>query len=230
MKTESARILIADDERPIRRFLKTSLAVYGYEIEEAVDGQEAISKAASSHPDLLILDLSLPDMDGLAVIKKIREWSKLPIIILSVRESEKDKVDALDLGADDYLTKPFSVGELMARMRTALRHSEKAEMTDPILEIDALRLDIVRRVVALHDQEISLTPTEYELLKVLMQNAGKVLTHHQLLQKVWGSGYQEDAHLLRVNISNLRKKIEDDPANPTFIQTEFAVGYRFLRE
>ncbi len=230
MSTENARILVVDDERPLRRFLKTSLSVYGYEIEEAVDGQEAISKTASSHPDLLILDLSLPDMDGITVLKKIREWSKIPIIILSVRESEKDKVDALDSGADDYLTKPFSVGELMARIRTALRHSELSERTDSIFEIDTLRLDMVRRVVSLRGDEISLTPTEYELLKVLMQNAGKVLTHHQLLLKVWGSGYQEDAHLLRVNISNLRRKIEDDPANPTFIQTESAVGYRFLRE
>jgi len=224
----SARILVVDDERPIRRFLRTSLSVYGYEIEEAVDGLEGISKMAAVHPDLVILDLSLPDMDGLNVLKRIREWSAVPVIILSVRENEKDKVDALDAGADDYLTKPFGVGELMARIRAALRHADKAGEGGFVVEVAELRMDFVRRVVDLRGKEVALTPTEYELLKVLVQNAGKVLTHHHLMQKVWGTGYQEDAHLLRVNISNLRRKIEDDPAKPRYIQTESAVGYRFL--
>lgn len=224
----SARILVIDDERPIRRFLRTSLTVYGCEIDEAVDGREGITKTASLHPDLVILDLSLPDMDGQDVLKSLREWTNIPVIILSVRENEKDKVEALDAGADDYLTKPFGVGELMARIRAALRHAESTPESGSVMEMADLRIDFMRRVVELRGSEIQLTPTEYELLKVLVQNAGKVLTHHHLLQKVWGTGYQEDAHLLRVNISNLRRKIEDDPANPRYIQTESAVGYRFL--
>ena len=223
-----AHILVVDDERPIRRFLKTSLSVFGYEIDEASDGQEAISTAVSKHPDLIILDLSLPDMDGFQVLKKIREWSKVPIIILSVREGESDKITALDEGADDYLTKPFSVGELTARIRVALRHASLVEGEHPIFEVDGLELDVVKRVVKLRGIEISLTPTEYELLKIFLQNSGKVLTHHQLLHMVWGTGYEEDSHILRVNISNLRRKIETDPAKPHFITTESGVGYRFL--
>jgi two-component system, OmpR family, KDP operon response regulator KdpE len=223
-----AHILVVDDERPIRRFLKTSLLVFGYEIDEASDGQEAISTAVSKHPDLIILDLSLPDMDGFQVLKKIREWSKVPIIILSVREGESDKITALDEGADDYLTKPFSVGELTARIRVALRHASLVEGERPVFEVDGLELDVVKRIVKLRGIEISLTPTEYELLKIFLQNAGKVLTHHQLLHLVWGTGYEEDSHILRVNISNLRRKIETDPAKPHFITTESGVGYRFL--
>jgi two-component system, OmpR family, KDP operon response regulator KdpE len=223
-----AHILVVDDERPIRRFLKTSLSVFGYEIDEASDGQEAISTAVSKHPDLIILDLSLPDMDGFQVLKKIREWSKVPIIILSVREGESDKITALDEGADDYLTKPFSVGELTARIRVALRHASLVEGERPVFEVDGLELDVVKRIVKLRGIEISLTPTEYELLKIFLQNAGKVLTHHQLLHLVWGTGYEEDSHILRVNISNLRRKIETDPAKPHFITTESGVGYRFL--
>jgi two-component system, OmpR family, KDP operon response regulator KdpE len=228
MTETQAHILIVDDERPIRRFLKTSLSVFGYEIDEASDGQEAITIAASKHPDLIILDLSLPDKDGFQVLKKIREWSKVPIIILSVREGESDKITALDEGADDYLTKPFSVGELTARIRVALRHAALVEGERPIFEVDGLELDVVKRIVKLHGIEISLTPTEYELLKIFLQNAGKVLTHHQLLHLVWGTGYEEDSHILRVNISNLRRKIETDPAKPHFITTESGVGYRFL--
>jgi two-component system, OmpR family, KDP operon response regulator KdpE len=222
-----AHILVVDDERAIRRFLRTSLAVFGCEIEEAVDGREALQLTASHHPDLVILDLSLPDMDGVEVLQQIREWSKVPVIILSVRDGENDKIRALDAGADDYLTKPFSVGELTARIRVALRHAGPAEEANPVFSVLDLELDVLHRVVHLRGEEISLTPTEYELIKVMFQNAGKVLTHHQLIRLVWGTGYDEDAHILRVNISNLRRKIEPDPAKPVYILTESGVGYRF---
>jgi two-component system, OmpR family, KDP operon response regulator KdpE len=227
MSETKARILVVDDERAIRRFLRTSLAVFGYEIDEAVDGQEAINLAATHHPDLVILDLSLPDMDGVDVLKRIREWSTIPVIILTVRESENDKIVALDAGADDYLTKPFGVGELTARIRVALRHTATGDETQPVLKIQDLELDLVKRLVKLNGEEVSLTPTEYELIKIFFQNAGKVLTHHQLLHLVWGVGYEEEAHILRVNISNLRRKIETDPARPGYILTESGVGYRF---
>lgn len=222
-----AKILVVDDERPIRRFLRTSLSVFGCEIEEAVDGQEAITLMAAHHPDLVILDLSLPDMDGVEVLRRIREWSQVPIIILSVRDGESDKISALDAGADDYLTKPFSVGELTARIRVALRHANLTDEAQPVYNVNDLELDILNRIVKLHGEEISLTPTEYEILKVFFQHAGRVLTHHQLLHLVWGAGYEEDAHILRVNISNLRRKIENDPAKPGYILTESGVGYRF---
>lgn len=227
MKDLHPRILVVDDERAIRRFLRTSLAVFGCEIIEAVDGKEAVTQTATQHPDLVILDLSLPDMDGLEVIRKTREWSRVPIIILSVRDGEMDKINALDAGADDYLTKPFSVGELTARIRVALRHANVKEEEQPVFHIHELEMDVIKRVVTLRGQEISLTPTEYEILKVFFQNAGKVLTHHQLLHLVWGTGYGEEAHILRVNISNLRRKVESDPANPRYILTETGVGYRF---
>lgn len=222
-----ARILVVDDERPIRRFLRTSLSVFGCEIVEAAEGQEAVNLAASHHPDLVILDLSLPDMDGMEVLRRIREWSQVPVIILSVRDSEVDKIDALDAGADDYLTKPFSVGELTARIRAALRHAAPAADPLPLVRVQNLELDLVNRLVKLNGEDVSLTPNEYELLKVFVQHAGKVLTHRQLLHLVWGAGYENEAHLLRVNISNLRRKIESDPASPGFIQTESGVGYRF---
>jgi two-component system, OmpR family, KDP operon response regulator KdpE len=222
-----ARILVVDDERPIRRFLRTSLSVFGCEIVEAAEGQEAVNLAASHHPDLVILDLSLPDMDGMEVLRRIREWSQVPVIILSVRDGEVDKIDALDAGADDYLTKPFSVGELTARIRAALRHAAPASDPQPMVRVQNLEIDLVSRTVKLNGQEISLTPNEYELLKVFVQYAGKVLTHRQLLHLVWGAGYESEAHLLRVNVSNLRRKIESDPARPAFIQTESGVGYRF---
>ena len=221
-------VLVVDDERPIRRFLRASLSSHGFEVLEAENGQEAFATLTSRHPDLVILDLSLPDMDGIDILKRFREWSDTPVIILSVRDNEEEKIKALDAGADDYLTKPFSVGELSARIRSALRHSKKAGDLPPTFQVEDLKLDFVRRQLFLGSEEVSLTPTEYEILKYLIRNAGKVVTHHMLLREVWGIGYENDPHLVRVNISNLRHKIEKDPAQPRFILTESGVGYRFV--
>jgi two-component system KDP operon response regulator KdpE len=223
------RVLVVDDERAIRRYLHAALNAHGYIIYEAVSGQEALSAAAAEHPDLIILDLGLPDIDGVEVTRQIREWSQVPIIILSVREQERDKVAALDAGADDYLTKPFSTGELMARIRVALRRSTQTS-PEPVFKSGELVVNLSRRLVTIKGQEISLTPTEYDLLRVLIQHPGKVLTHRQLLQKVWGNAYETEAHLLRVNMSNLRRKIEPDPTRPRFIITEPGVGYRLRVE
>jgi two-component system KDP operon response regulator KdpE len=222
----SLRILVVDDERPIRRFLRTSLAVHGFEVIEAESGEEALQMAATQRPDLVILDLGLPDIDGIEVTRRLREWSQTPIIILSVRDQEKDKISALDAGADDYLTKPFGVGELTARIRAAMRHTAPVE-SEPIFQSEGLVVDLAHRQITLNGNEVSLTPTEYDLLRLLIQYAGKVLTHHQLLRQVWGAAYEDQAHLLRVNISNLRRKIEADPTQPAFILTEPGVGYRF---
>ena len=223
------RVLVVDDERAIRRYLHAALNAHGYIIYEAVNGQETLSAAVAERPDLIILDLGLPDIDGVEVTRQIREWSQIPIIILSVREQERDKVAALDAGADDYLTKPFSTGELMARIRVALRRSTQTG-TEPVFSSGELVVNLSRRLVTVKDQEISLTPTEYDLLRVLIQHPGKVLTHRQLLQKVWGNAYETEAHLLRVNMSNLRRKIEPDPTRPRFIITEPGVGYRLRVE
>ncbi len=225
MSEKGARVLIVDDERPIRRFLRASLIAHGFEIAEAVDGQEALASAGAFHPDVIILDLNLPDMDGIEVTRRLREWTQTPIIILSVREHEQDKIGALDAGADDYLTKPFSTGELLARLRVALRHSLKNEST-PVFRVGELEVDRERRLVTIAGREVSLTPTEYEILRLLVQHAGKVITHRQVLKHVWGQDYAEESHLLRVNISNLRHKIEPDPAQPFYILTESGVGYR----
>ena len=225
MTDSGAMILVVDDERPIRRYLHTALTAQGYQVSEAASGQEALSMAVSAQPDLIILDLGLPDLDGVEVTQTLRGWSQVPIIVLSVREGERDKIAALDAGADDYLTKPFGTGELLARLRVALRHA--AQPADaPVIQVDDLSIDMTRRLVTLRGQEISLTPIEYKLLSVLAQNAGKVLIHRQLLRQVWGMGYENETHLLRVNISNLRAKIEPDPARPHYIQTEPGVGYR----
>jgi len=223
------RVLVVDDERAIRRYLHAALNAHGYIIYEAVSGQEALSAAAAEHPDLIILDLGLPDIDGVEVTRQIREWSQVPIIILSVREQERDKVAALDAGADDYLTKPFSTGELMARIRVALRRSTETS-AEPVFTSGELVVNLPRRLVTIKGQEISLTPTEYDLLRTLVQNAGKVLTHRQLLLKAWGPGYESEPHLLRVNISNLRRKIEPDATRPRYIMTEPGVGYRLKME
>ncbi len=225
MSDPSLRVLVVDDEPPIRRFLRASLAAHGYTIFEAADGHEALSSVIAARPDLIILDLGLPDIDGIEVTRQLREWTSIPIIVLSVREAETDKIAALDAGADDYLTKPFSSGELLARMRTALRHGSQPS-SEPIFTSDDLAIDLSRRLVKVAGNEVQLTPTEYDLLRALVANAGKVLTHRQLLRQVWGPGYEDEMHMLRVNISNLRRKIEPDPARPHYIVTEPGVGYR----
>lgn len=223
------RVLVVDDERAIRRFLQVSLAAHGHTVFEATNGREALEAVVAHHPDLIILDLGLPDMDGLEVTRRLREWTKTPIIVLSVREHETDKIAALDAGADDYLTKPFGAGELMARLRVALRHAAPAGET-PIFRTGGLTVDLARRVVTVGGHEIQLTPTEYELLKLLVTHAGKVLTHHQILRQVWGMGYEDESHLLRVNISNLRRKLEANPTRPAYLLTEPGVCYRLRTE
>ena len=217
-------ILIVDDERSILRFLSASLSGQ-YEISEAATGEDAIHAVATEHPDLMILDLGLPDMDGVEVTRRVREWTDMPIIIVSVREQESEKVAALDAGADDYLTKPFGAGELLARIRVALRHSAPTE-SNAVFSSGDLAVDLARRLVSVGGQEVELTPNEYDILCALVQHAGKVLTHRQLLRTVWGSGYENETHILRVNVSNLRRKIERDPAKPEHIITEPGVGYR----
>jgi two-component system KDP operon response regulator KdpE len=223
--SEGARILVVDDEPAIRRYLHTILTAHEYTVLEAARGEEALAQAAAQRPDAIFLDLGLPDMDGVQVTRVLREWSHTPIIILSVRGSEADKIAALDAGADDYLTKPFGSGELLARLRAALRRAAKST-NEPIFQTGALKVDLAKRVVTIREKEIQLTPTEYDLLRALVQEAGKVLTHHQLLRAVWGVGYAEEMHMLRVNISNLRKKIEPDATRPRYIVTEPGVGYR----
>jgi two-component system KDP operon response regulator KdpE len=225
MSNSSPRVLVVDDEPPIRRFLRAALTAHGYEVFEAKNGQEALSAVTAQRPDLLILDLGLPDMEGLEVTRRLREWSKIPIIILSVREREADKVATLDAGADDYLTKPFGVGELLARMRVAMRRTVPAA-DEPAFTTGELKVDLASRMVTVAGQEVQLTPTEYDLLRALVTHAGKVMTHRQLLRQVWGVAYEQETHMLRVNISNLRRKIEADPTRPRYIRTEPGVGYR----
>lgn len=226
MKEDGLRILVVDDERAIRRFLRVSLTAHGYTVLEAANGSEALTITAEQRPDMIFLDLGLPDMDGIQVTQQLREWTDIPIIILSVRDRESDKILALDAGADDYLTKPFGMGELMARLRGVMRRSLQSASGEPVFTVGRLTVDLARRQVTIDGQEISLTPTEYDILKILVQDAGKVLTHQHIILKVWGGGYAEEAHLLRVNISNLRRKIEADPSRPELIITEPGVGYR----
>ena len=228
MVKPSYRILVVDDEPEIRKFLCASLRARQHEVWEADTGEKALSLLLNIHPDLVILDIGLPDITGIEVTKRLREWSQIPVIILSVRNREIDKIEALDAGADDYLTKPFGVGELMARIRTVLRRGNLIE-PETNLEVGDLFLDISRRQVRLAGKEIQLTPTEFDLLKVLMENHGRVMTHRQLIHRVWGTAYEDEGRLLRVNISNLRKKIEPDILRPTYILTEIGVGYR-MRE
>jgi len=225
MSEPGVRVLVVDDERPIRRFLQVSLSAHGCTVFEAATGQEALAAVATDRPDVVILDVGLPDIDGIEVTRQLREWTQIPIIILSVREHEADKIAALDAGADDYLTKPFGVGELLARLRVALRHATQPAGESTFATGDLI-VDLVRRVVTVGGHEIQLTPTEYDLLRVLVTNAGKVLTHRQLLRQVWGVGYEAETHLLRVNMSNLRRKIEPEPTRPAYVITEPGVGYR----
>jgi two-component system, OmpR family, KDP operon response regulator KdpE len=221
-----ATILIVDDEPPIRRFLRTSLAAQDYAVIEAANGAEALRAMASEEPDLVILDLGLPDMNGSEVIRAIRGTSPVPIIVLSVRNDERGKVEALDLGADDYVTKPFGMEELVARIRTALRHRLQEKGEPPVFVAGDLSVDLVRRIVKRGGTEVKLSPKEYDLLRLLVENAGKVLTHRYLLAQIWGPAHTEDAQYLRVFIRNLRHKLEADPARPALLLTEPGVGYR----
>ncbi len=230
MTDKGIRILVIDDERAIRRFLSAALHAHGCVIFEAETGGEGLASAAENRPDIIFLDLFLPDMDGIEVTRRLREWSDVPIIVLSVRDQEKDKIEALDAGADDYLTKPFGMGELMARMRVVLRRQQPGTATDQVFRVGGLKVDLARRQVWVADKEVSLTPTEYDILRYLVQNAGRVLTHQQIIRKVWGAAYASETHMLRVNISNLRHKLEPDPSRSQYIQTEPGVGYRLRDE
>ncbi len=221
--------LIIDDEAQIRRLLRVNLEASGYRVLEAATGQEGIVQAAQGRPEVIILDLGLPDMDGVTVLKRLREWSHVPVVVLSVREREEDKVAALDSGADDYVTKPFSTGELLARLRVAQRHTQPGpEMS--VFRAGELEVDLTARRVRLGGREVRLTATEYALLRLFIQHAGKVLTHRQILREVWGPNAVEQTHYLRVYVAHLREKLETDPARPRLIVTEAGVGYRFLAE
>ena len=222
---QKIKILVVDDEHAIRRFLRTALDAHGYEVHEATTGEDAILQTINVRPDLIILDLGLPGISGMEVTRRIREWSQTPIIILSVQNQDTDKIAALDAGADDYLTKPFSVGELTARLRVAMRHAHQEEQ-EPVFTSGKLRVDLTVRLVTCDEKEIQLTPTEYDLLVVLIRYAGRVLTHQQLLKEIRGAGYQTETHLLRVHMSNLRRKMEEDSSNPRYILTEPGVGSR----
>ncbi len=226
MSEPSPRVLIIEDEPEIRRFIRVSLAEHGFTPLEAVNAAEGLKLTAEASPDLLILDLGLPDMDGTEVARRVREWSSVPIIVLSVRDRESDKVQALDLGADDYLTKPFGVLELLARLRVALRKRSQTRETKPIFTAGKLRVDMSKRLVFVDDRQVHLTPIEYKLLLELVKNAGGLVTQQTLLRNIWGPGYAKEGHYLRVYMANLRKKLEDDPAQPRYLITEPGVGYR----
>ena len=228
MSKGGARILVVDDEIEIVRALERSLAAHGFEVFTAGSGEEALEAISLHRPDLILLDLGLPSMSGLEVIKRVRAQSNLPIIVLSVKDTEHDKVQALDLGADDYVSKPFGMNEVLARLRVALRHSAQVESgTEAIFTVGPLRVDFAQRLVQVDGQEVKLTPTEYDLLKALIKNSGKIMTRKLLLSQVWGTGYGAESHYLHVYVGQLRRKIEPDPAHPRFILTISGVGYRF---
>jgi len=228
MTSSQPLVLIVDDETPIRRFLRLSLAGEGYRVIEAATAAETLESIAGQHPDVVILDLGLPDRDGLDLTREVREWSAVPIVVLSAREKENDKVAALEAGADDYVTKPFGVGELIARVRVALRHAALAEAPqgESVFTAGDLKVDLARRQVFLGEREVRLTPIEYRLLAMLVKHAGKVLTHRQLLHEVWGPEYGDENHYVRVYVAQLRRKLEADPARPRYLRTEPGVGYR----
>lgn len=228
MSKSGARILVVDDEVEIVRALQRSLTAHGFEVFAAYSGEEALEAVAHYRPDVMVLDLGLPGMSGLEVAKAVRAQSNLPIIVLSVKDTERDKVQALDLGADDYVSKPFGINEVLARIRVALRHSAQVESgTQPVFTAGPLSVDFAQRQVLLDGKEVKLTPTEYDLLKALIKNRGKIMTRQMLLSQVWGTGYGAESHYLHVYVGQLRRKIEPDPANPRFILTISGVGYRF---
>ncbi len=224
------RVLVVDDEPQIRRALRTSLEAHGYAVETVGTGDEGVVVAAGQHPELILLDLGLPDMDGTEVIRRVRAFSDVPIIVLSVRESQTDKVAALDAGADDYVTKPFGMEELLARSRAALRRRGGEEPAVPVLTFDGLQVDLARRLVTCDGEPVHLTPTEYGLLEALVTNPGKLLTHQWLLRRVWGQGYGTETTYLRTYVRALRKKLGDDASSPELIVTEPGVGYRWVAE
>jgi two-component system KDP operon response regulator KdpE len=228
MSQDKGMILVIEDEPQMQRFLRIVLQGQGYSFIEAQTGQEGLVQAATRSPDIILLDLGLPDIDGLEVTRRLREWSDIPIIVLSAREQEQDKIKALDAGADDYLTKPFSAGELLARIRVAIRHKvmRQSATGEPVFILDNLRVDMSLRQVFLNEQEVHLTPIEYKLLTLLIQNAGKVVTHSQLLKEVWGPSYSKETQYLRVYMTQLRHKLESDPARPRFLINEPGIGYR----
>ena len=220
------RVLVVDDEPQIRRALAVNLKARGYDVDQAASGEEALHLAAARHPDVVLLDLGLPGIDGLEVIRGLRGWTSVPIVVLSVREAEADKVAALDLGADDYLTKPFGMNELLARLRAALRrHQPVAE--EPVVETPDFRVDLVARRVWAHGDEVHLTPTEWSILDVLARHPGRLITQRQLLQQVWGPSYERETNYLRVYLAQLRRKLEPEPARPRYLITEPGMGYRF---
>jgi two-component system KDP operon response regulator KdpE len=218
-------VLVVEDEPQMRRFLRASLTAHSFRLAEAGTAQEALASITSQNPEVILLDLGLPDQDGIQLTREIRSWSSVPIIVISARGREADKVEALDAGADDYLTKPFGVGELLARIRVALRHATPT-VTPAVLDVGGLRIDLARREVTLDGREVRLTPIEYRLLVLLAKNAGRVLTQRQILEEVWGRGHAEQVHYVRVYMAQLRRKIEADPARPQLLATEPGVGYR----
>lgn len=227
MSTEKEKILIIDDEKEIRKLLRVTLSAHNFLVEESENGNSGVTKAAFFKPDLILLDLSLPDIDGLDVLRRIREFAKMPIIILSVRENENDKIVALDSGADDYVTKPFGIGELHARIRAAIRHSRE-EINEPVIIFDNLTIDFIKRIIKVGKNEIKLSPTEFDILKILAQNKEKIVTQKYLLEKVWGPTHLNESHYLRIYIGQIRKKIEKDPARPEHLLTEPGIGYRLV--
>jgi len=231
-RTAGPQVLLIEDESQIRRFLRPALASQGYRLLEAGTGEEGLAEAALRQPELVILDLGLPDLDGLEVIRRLREWSAVPIVVLSARGQERDKIAALDAGADDYVSKPFGIGELLARMRVALRHGAAlgSGELEPIVAIGDLQVDLANRAVSVGGKEVHLTPIEYRLLSILARHAGKLVTQTQLLSEVWGPNQAQQAHYLRVYVAQLRRKLEADPARPRYLLTEPGVGYRFAAE
>ncbi|MDP4271584.1 MAG: response regulator transcription factor [Bacteroidota bacterium] len=222
------KVLIVDDEPPIRRMLTITLEAHDYKTYLAEDGKSALVEATMYNPDVILLDLGLPDKSGLQVLKQLREWSKTPIIVLTVMDDEMTKIAALDQGADDYVTKPFNTGELLARIRVALRHSRKEEES-PLFVSGRLSVDLVARVVMLDNEEVKLTATEYAILALFVKHAGRVLTHSFIMKEIWGNPYSDNAQILRVHVAQLRKKIETNPAMPELLITESGVGYRFKK-
>ncbi len=228
MPDDKELILLIEDEPQMRRFLRITLQSNGYRLVETETGAEGLLQAASRNPDVVLLDLGLPDMDGLEVTTRLRDWTQTPIIVISAREQEQDKVKALDAGADDYLTKPFNAGELLARIRVALRHAlrQRSGRQEPVFSLYNLRVDLAQRQVFLDDREVHLTPIEYKLLTTLIRHAGKVITHRQLLTEVWGAAHVNEVQYLRVYMTQLRHKLESDPARPRFLMNEPGIGYR----